>query len=48
MKKEGRVRLTCYKTLPSGHIDRFTAIVMAKDVQDAKKMYESMGYKVSL
>lgn len=47
MKKEGRIRLTCTKDLPSGHLDRFTVIVAQRDVQDAIKMYESMGYRVS-
>ncbi len=47
MKKEGRVKLYVGKPLPSGHMDRFTVIVAAKDVEDAKKMYESMGYKVT-
>jgi hypothetical protein len=46
MKQQGRVRLTCTKNLPSGHIDRFTVIVSSTDVQDAIKKYESMGYKV--
>lgn len=48
MKKEGRVTLTCVKDLPSGHIDRFTVIVASKDVTDAKKKYEQMGYRVSI
>lgn len=48
MKKEGRVTLTCAKLLPSGHIDRFTVVVNHRDVQDAKKKYESMGYKVTM
>ena len=47
MLKEGRVRLRCSKELRSGHIDSFTVIVAANDVQNAMKMYESMGYKVT-
>lgn len=46
MKKDGRTKLLVRKQLPSGHLDRFTVIVATKDVADAKRMYESMGYKV--
>lgn len=48
MKREGRVKLFCSKPLPSGHIDSFTVIVAQNNVADAKKMYESMGYKVTM
>lgn len=47
MKKEGRVVLTCTKKLPNGITERFTAVVLSQKVSDAKKNYESQGYKVS-
>ena len=47
MKKEGRTKLFCRKTLRNGISDMFSVIVMTKEKDSAKKMYKDMGYDVS-
>ncbi len=46
MKPKGRVRLTCFKKLPSGVLDKFVVIVTVDKKDAAKKEYEAQGYKV--
>jgi len=47
MKSKGRVKLTCFKKLPCGVIDRFTVMVLVDKKDAAKKEYEAQGYKVN-
>ena len=46
MKAKGRIKLTCFKKLPCGVMDRFTVCVMADKKDSAKREYESQGYTV--
>lgn len=46
MKKEGRVKLLCSKTLSCGVVDRFTVVTSEKNKGEVKMKYKSMGYEV--
>lgn len=45
MKKENRVKLYCCKKLQYA-LDSFFVIVSKGDKENAKKMYQGMGYEV--
>ena len=48
MKIEGRVELHMTKKICGGKIiDSFTSVVASKHADQANKMYEQMGYKVT-
>ena len=46
MKKEGRTVITCMKILSNGITERFRVVVGEDEVNEAKRNYESRGYKV--
>lgn len=48
MKKEGRTKLICTKTLSNGIVERFEVVVTSNEKDVSKKNYESRGYHVSI
>lgn len=47
MKTDNRTRFLVSKKMRNGIDDRFTVVVLKEEETNAKKGYESRGYKVS-
>ena len=47
MTKLNRTTLFCTKKLPCGVLEKFEVVVKSQIKEEAKKRYESIGYRVT-